>query len=162
VNVGMARIENDANYGGPGATVSARVLDGIAFNWSALTVSGGGAVRVDWIRPLGKDYQFAVVGRYDVRWTETVDTDDRAQEFSSWLQLLTLRADVLGPTGLRLFAHSLSWRALVAYRRFIEGSLEGVVRDIVLFGGGLELDVTGSVPLVRAVSFNGGVIATAA
>ena len=157
VNVGLARIENSTEYGGPGAAITAQILDGIAFNWNAYTVSEGGAIRLDWIRAIGKEYEIEVVGRYDLRWTQTFDTTDSAQEFSTRLQLLTLRADVLGPTGLSPFGHALTWRALGGYRHFLEGSPVDV-RDFVLLGGALELDVAGILPFGRTISVNGGVI----
>ena len=157
LNVGVARIENHADYGGPGAASSAALFDGLAFNWNGWTVSRGGAARAEWDHPLGKDYELQVVGRYDLRWTQTFATDDRAQEFSDRLQLATLRADVVGPTGLKPFGRTLDWRTLAGYRHFIEGNIYDV-RDVVLLGCGLEYDVQGTLPLVSRVSVKGGVI----
>ena len=44
---------------------------------------------------------------------------------------------------------------LPALRR---GQLEGVVRDLALVGGGLQLLAAGRAPLVESVSFNTGLI----
>jgi hypothetical protein len=156
-NGGLARIVSEADYGGPGAAVSAQLLDGLAFNWSGYTVSAGGAGRLDWIRPLGKGYVFEAAARYDYRWTETFAADDEAQEFSSQLQLLTLRSDVVGPTGLHLFDRSLDWRAFAGYRYFIEGTLFGT-RNLGLLGVALELDTHELLPLGPRVSLSGWVI----
>ena len=46
-DVGLQRIENRASYGGPGADVTARITDGIAFNWDAMTWLAGGAARIE-------------------------------------------------------------------------------------------------------------------
>jgi len=157
LNVGVAYIENDADYGGPGAQLSSQLLDGLAFNWDAWTVSGGGALRADWLQALGRGCELEVVCRYDLRWTQTFATDDEAQEFSSRLQLITLRADVVGPTGLTPFERMLYWRVLSGYRHFFEGGLSNV-HDMVLLGGGIEYDIAGILPLGSRVSVRGGVI----
>jgi hypothetical protein len=156
-NAGIARIESDAEYGGPGAPVSATLFNGIAFNWDAWTASVGGALRVNWIKPLGNRLKLEIVGRYDIRWTETFEADDVAQEFSNRLQVVTLRTDLTGPTGLHPFGHELNWRAMIAYRRFLQGDLYDI-EDFIMLGGSLELDVRGMVPLIQAVTLSGGYI----
>lgn len=153
LNVGLARIESDADYSGPGAAFSAALLDGIAFNWDGLALSGGGAARFDWTRPLGGSRELELIGRYDLRWTKTVDTDDSAQRFSSRMQLATLRGDLTGGTGLSPFGLPLGWRTLAGYRRFVEGSLFGA-QDLVELGGSLELDVGARLALVQRLSLN--------
>ena len=156
LNGGLARIDSHADYDGPGASVSSALLDGIAFNWDGWTRSLGTAARIDWLQPLGEEHELELVGRYDLRWTETFDTDDVAQEFSSRLQLVTLRADVVGPTGFSAFGHPVGWRGMVGYRNFAEGDLFGV-RHLVLLGGALELEAE-ELPLGRTVSLSGAVI----
>jgi len=157
LNLGLARIESDADYAGPGAGASAALLDGLAFNWDAWAFSAGGALRVDWVKPLGRGFQVEVIGRYDLRWTETFEVDDPAQEFSGLLQILTVRADLTGPTGLELLGRPLGWRILAAYRHFLEGDLFDI-EEFVLLGGSLELDVAGIAPPIRAVTLSGGLI----
>jgi hypothetical protein len=153
----VARIESDADYGGPGAGFTAALADGLAFNWEGTTLTSGGAARLDWVPSVGEHYDVEVVGRYDLRWTRTVDADDSAQEFSSRCQLLTLRADVVGSTDLRPFGHRLGWRAIAGYRRFLEGDLFDV-RGLVQLGGALELDVGESLPACRTLSLNAGLV----
>jgi len=157
LNGGIAYIKNDADYGGPGASTSAQLLDGLAFNWDGWTASGGGALRADWVKPLGRNYELEVVGRYDIRWVQTFDADNSAQEFSTRYQMITLRADVVGPTGWAPFHRTLYWRALTGYRHFFEGSLFDV-HDIVLAGGGFEYDVDGILPIGKRLGVRGGVI----
>lgn len=157
LNGGVAYIDNSTDYGGPGAAATAQLLDGIAFNWNGWTVSGGGALRADWVKPLGKDYELELVGRYDIRWVQTFDADDSAQEFSTRYQMITLRADVVGPTGLTPFDRALYWRATTGYRHFFEGSLFDV-HDIILVGGGLEYDIVGVLPIGKRLKLSGGLI----
>ena len=134
-----ASIENDAEYAGPGANATAALLDGIALNWSALTLGGGVAARLEWTRPLPRELEFRAIGRYDSRWIETVRTDDPAQEFSARSQFATLRADLTGPTGLALADATLRWRLFAGYKRFLEGDLYAT-RGFGEGGAGLELN----------------------
>ena len=157
LNGGAAYIKSDANYRGPGAAASAAILDGLAFNWDGWTAEGGGALRVDWVQPLGKMYELEIVGRYDIRWTQTFDMDSSAQEFSSRFQLLTLHSDVVGPTGVTLWNQTLYWRAQAGYRHFFEGNLFDV-HDIVLLGAGLEYDLMDILPVKTRLAVKGGVI----
>ena len=146
VNAGIAYIWNDTEYSGPGADTSSAIFDGIAFNWDGWAALGGFACRADWVRPLGRGYALKVVGRYDIRWTRTFDTDSSAQEFSDRLQQLTLRSDVTGPMGLTPLDRMLRWRLIAGYRYFFEDSLFEN-NDIVLLGAGIEYDITDMLPM---------------
>lgn len=157
VNVGLARIESDADYEGPGASTTSTLFDGLAFNWEAYTASWGGALRLEWDRDLGGERELELVGRYDLRWTETFEADDPAQEFTSRLQLATLRAQVGGPTTWQLAGHDVDWRAIAGYRYFVEGSLFDV-EGFGLLGGALELDAGDELPVGRKVALNGAVL----
>jgi hypothetical protein len=163
LQLGVSRLENDAAYGGPGAAFTAGFADGIAFNWDALAVTTGVGTRADWLRPIGDEHELEVVARYDLRWTETVEADDPAQEFRTRTQLLTLRADLTGPTGIRLLDDELGWRTFVGYRRFLEGDLFDT-RDLFQLGGSFELDLgerlfdsglTVDVSIIRGPGFTG-------
>ena len=157
LNGGAAYIKSDADYGGPGAVASAAIFDRLAFNWDGWTSEGGGALRIDWVQPFWKVYELEMVGRYDIRWTQTFDTDSSAQDFSSRFQLLTLHSAVVGPTGVALWNRTLYWRALAGYRHFFEDSLFDV-HDIVLLGAGLEYDITDVLPFRTRLAVKGGVI----
>ena len=104
LNVGLARLESEATYSGPGADFTAELLDGIAFNWDSYVWSAGGALRVDWEKPLGGGHNLSLIGRYDLRWFGSFDEDDPAQEVSDRAQLVTLRADVVGRSASRFFS----------------------------------------------------------
>lgn len=148
-NVGVANIRNDTDYGGPGAAVTAALADGIAFNWEAWVASYGGAGVVDYERDLGDDYTASFSARYDLRWTETLDTDDPAQEFDARTQTVSFRTDVTGPTGIEMFGGPLHWRATAGYRRFMEGDLYDA-DDFFTLGGALELGK--GLPIVSRLS----------
>lgn len=154
VNLGIARLENETDYGGPGAAVSAAVLDGIAFNWDAVALSVGTALRAEWDHTISEGYELSIIGRYDLRWTDTIETDDDAQDFSTRSQIATLRGDVTGPTGMQLFERDLNWRTLLGFRHFVEGDLFEI-KDYVTIGGALEMPHT---VLDSTVSVNAALI----
>lgn len=153
LDVGLSRIENDTNYGGPGAAVTAALADGIAFNWDAMAFTYGGAGRVDWRRSLDEHHKLEVVARYDVRWTETFAEDDTAQDFVARSQLITLHGEMVGPTGFDWSGRKVDWQAGAAYRVFPEGTLFGV-DDYVQIGGGLLVYTGDRLPVGRGFAVN--------
>lgn len=126
LDLGVSRIENDTRYTGPGAAVTAALTDGIAFNWDAMTLTYGGALRAAWLRPLGERYRLEASSRYDLRWNDSFATDDPAQDFTARTQMATLRGDLFGPAGFDLFDKPAEWQLTSAYRAFLEGDLFGV------------------------------------
>ncbi|MCU0867193.1 MAG: hypothetical protein MUC36_25710 [Planctomycetes bacterium] len=157
VDLGLSRIENRTRYGGPGAAASAALFDGIAFNWDAIAFSYGGAVRVDWHRQLGPSHKLEVVGRYDVRWTETIQEDDPAQDFVTRSQLITLHGDVTGPLGMNLFEQPVDWQLGAAYRAFPEETLFGV-DQYVQFSGSLLFRTGDRLPYGHGFALSGAVM----
>ena len=145
LDLGLSRIENNTNYSGPGAALAAGLADGIAFNWDALAFTYGGAIRTDWRRQLGPEHVLQLTGRYDVRWTETIDEDDAAQDFLARSQLITLHGDVTGPTGMNMFDQSVDWQLSAAYRGFPEATLFGV-NQYVQLGGSLLFHTGDRIP----------------
>jgi hypothetical protein len=135
---GVARLESDADFGGPGAALTSALTNGIVFNWDAWLVSYGVAGRLDYITPITDTIDLELIARYDLRWTETISTDDAAQDFATSSQLLTLRADLTGPAHFTLFERAVDWRTTLGYRAMIDGDLYGS-HHIVQVGGALEM-----------------------
>jgi len=154
VNFGVAYLRNETDYGGPGAAFSAALADGIAFNWDAWAMSAGVAGRLDYVAPLSETLTLELVGRYDIRWTDTFSTDNSAQDFSTTSQFLTLRADLTGPTGYQVQGNELNWRTTLGYRAFIEGDLYDT-QHLIQLGGALEL--TGDLPLDSTLALTAAV-----
>lgn len=153
IDAGCGRLENHTNYGGPGANFTAAFADGIAFNWDAFTATYGGASRVDWRHSLGERHRLEVVGRYDLRWTETFQADDAAQEFAARSQLVTLRGDLIGPTGITWLDRPMEWQLSAAYRVFPEGTLFGV-EDYMQIGGGLLVPTGDKMPIGHGLTLS--------
>ncbi|MCA8960257.1 MAG: hypothetical protein KDC38_07075 [Planctomycetes bacterium] len=156
-NIGLGYLENDADYSGPGAALSKALFEGIAFGWDAWVLSGGIASRIDVERELSESIRWTLVGRYDLRWTETFQEDDAAQDFQSRSQLLTLRGDLLGPTPWTPFGGALGWRITTAVRWFLEQTLFDV-DSFAELGGALELDTTDIVPYTHELSVYASII----
>ena len=155
VDVGIARIENDTDYSGPGAAATAALADGIVFNYDLWTWTAGPAGRIAWQKPLGDGIRLEVVSRYDIRWVGSLDEDDDAQEFTTRSQIGTVRADLTGPTGLQPFGGDLRWRATGAVRQFFEGDLWDS-ESIVQVGGALELEA--DLPIGRAIGIEAAAV----
>jgi hypothetical protein len=103
----LVHLDNRTDYGGPGATTTAAIADGIAFNWDALALTYGTALRVDWQHQIDATKRLEVIARYDILWSQTVQTDDPAQDFTVRSQMMTVRGDLYGPTNATLFDASL-------------------------------------------------------
>lgn len=157
VDAGVAWLENRTLYGGPGAPLTAALADGIAFNWDALTATYGCAGRVDWHHALGEHHELEVIGRYDVRWTEAFRVDDEAQDFVARSQLITLHAELTGPTGFTWREQTVDWQLMTAWRAFPEGTLFGV-DNYVQLGGGLILNTGDGLPAGRAIEVKAAVM----
>ena len=95
--------------------------------------------------------------RYDLRWSETLQSDDPAQEYSSRLQLLTLRTDLSGPTPWSWSGRSIDWRCYGGWQRFTEGSLLGA-EQIFELGSGLELGLPRQIPVLREARINAALL----
>lgn len=137
LDLGLGYVQNVADYSGAGAAVTSSLLDGIGLNWDVTTGMLGSGLRLDWERPLGDHHDLELVARYDLRFTRTLASDDPAQDFSTRGQFLTLRGDVVGPTGWVWNESPVGWRTTVGFRRLIEGDLFGVDHYAQL-GGSLE------------------------
>lgn len=156
LSFGVAYLESDADYGGPGADPTAQVFDGIAFNWEAWTLNYGGSLRVDWVRELSERRSFRLIGRYDARWTDVIESDDPAQDFTSRLQLGTVRAEYRAPTGWSAGTMPVDFRLRFGARRFLEGDLFGA-QQVYEAGGTLELLTGDRLPLATGIQLNGAV-----
>lgn len=152
MNLAISRIENDATYEGPGADLAATVLDEIALNWNATLMTLGGALRVDWIYPLENDVTLETIARIDYRWSTALQSTDAAQDVSTDSQLLTLRADLVGPTGWLPFGWPANWRAIGGYRRYGNETGQALgFYDFYEVGGSIELDSGDALPLIGGV-----------
>ncbi|MBL8755118.1 MAG: hypothetical protein JNK15_17575 [Planctomycetes bacterium] len=157
VDVGVGRIENDTDYAGPGSAAIRALADGIAFNWDALAATGGLAGRVDWRHTIDDERRLDVIARYDIRWTDTFDADDSAQEFTARSQLFTLHGDLTGPTGMLVQEKPVQWQASAAFRAFPEGDLFGV-DHYVQFGGALLVPTGDRIPYGSGLAFSAAVM----
>ncbi|MFK7790267.1 MAG: hypothetical protein AB8C95_12340 [Phycisphaeraceae bacterium] len=154
VNMGIANLQSDADFGGIGSAFTAALTDGIVFNWDAWLISYGVAGRTDYIVPITEEISLELIARYDIRWSETISTDNAAQDFATTSQILTLRADLTGPTHMTLLNRPIDWRATLGYRNMIEGDFYDT-HHIVQIGGALEL--SNDLPLVSTLALSGAI-----
>lgn len=150
VDVGAAHLQDRSEFQGPLAEEVADLVDGIALNWDATVGLVGLATQVDWIHPLGEDYTASVRARHDTRRVFTIESDDRAQDFSTVHHLATLRADLEGPTPFEAFGMPVGWQTTVGYQHFF--GLDLFDDDgYFLAGGGLRLRSGGVLPVAESI-----------
>jgi hypothetical protein len=137
-NFGLAYIRNDADYSGPGQATTQAIADGIALNWDGWVGTYGIATLTSWEHALTPEYTLTLQARHDLRWTQTIQSGDSAQDFATRTQILTLRADLIGPTPWTIQGSPVQWRAITGYRRFLEGDLFGS-DDFFTVGAALEI-----------------------
>ncbi|MFT7077764.1 MAG: hypothetical protein ACJA0P_003790 [Planctomycetota bacterium] len=154
--VGMSYMENRTTYGGPGAALTSQLLDGLMFNWSAVAATYGLAGRLHWRRELAAGRALEATARYDVRWTDSIETDDVAQEFSTMSVLTTMRMQYSAPTGLSMGDYPLGWRAHTGISR-IRSTETADPFGVIEVGGGFDLLTQDDLPLVDGMTIGGSI-----
>lgn len=159
LDLSLAYLENHARYGGPGASFTASVFDGILFNWHATSYAVGAAGVLEHEARLAADTSLSSLVRYDVRWFDGIHSTDPAQDIEDDLQRVTLRTEFAAPTGLRLWDGPLHWNAHLGYARFLglPTSVLGFL-DYFEIGAGLETAMpVGGTPF-RTMRLSGAVL----
>lgn len=157
VHVGAAQIENTAYYGGPGAPVTAPLLDGLLFNWDQTNLSYGASGALDYRGWHGEQGGWLPTLRYDVRNSEPVLVDDPALDVSTTEQWVT--AQLVG-TGLldAASADGWQWQLDVGYRRLLGDSAEPLgFEDFFEFGAGLRWPAPLGLAALDALTLHGAV-----
>lgn len=159
VDVSLAYVDSDADYDGSGAELSAALFDGLFFNWNAWILTYGPGLRVDWQTPLSETVELETIGRYDLRFSNTLSSTDEAQDDEVTSQRFTLRGDVTGPTPLKIGGEELGWRGTLGYTWFPGETADALgFNSFVSVGGGLELPLGDSIPVVSELTVSGALI----
>ena len=159
LNTSLSYVENDADFSGPGAELTQAVTDGILFNWNATLAAFGSAVRVAFDGDVSDSVRIESVARYDLRWVETIDSTDSAQDASTSIQRLTLRADLIGDTGWTAFDHGIDWRTICGYTRFLDRTGDDLGFDEYFeLGLGLETALDGELGPLSRLSMSGSIL----
>lgn len=157
LHVGLAYLENDADYWGPGAAVSQVLLDGILFGWEQVEVSYGGslALQYDGWRTGGTAWVPEL--RYDVRTCEPVESEDPSRDESTTQQWMSAHFGGSGPLD-RSAPDGWQWSVGLGYQRLLSGahSILGF-DDFFELGAGLRWPVPEWVPLLSAATLHGAV-----
>ena len=153
---GLAYVDNDTDFAGPGAAVTQSLTERILFNWDATYLLYGGALRVELPETSLGDVKLRPLLRYDLRRTEDLDVDDASQGDAGTDQWLVARLELEGPTGLELQQRPLRWLGTLAYKRFF-GDAEDVLgfADYFEIGGGLAWDCRELVPGLSQIGLRG-------
>lgn len=158
-HAGLAYVENETRYTGPGAALTRALADGILFNWDGVYATYGGSIALRRAElPWGEVVMQPVV-RYDLRVTEGIAVDDPALDGGDTTQWFTARFDLRGPTGWRVLDRDLTWHADLGYRWWI-----GTAGDVFGFdnyfevGGGLSWDAKDLLPGTSSLRIGGALL----
>lgn len=157
VHVGAAHIENTAYYSGPGAPVTASVVDGLLFNWDQTNLTYGASGTLEYRGWHGDRGGWLPTLRYDVRRSVPVRVDDPALDVSTTEQWATAR---LVGTGLLDAAapDGWLWQLDVGYRRLLGDSAEPLgFEDFFEFGAGLRWPAPLGLAALDALTLHGAV-----
>ncbi|HEX5052987.1 MAG TPA: hypothetical protein VFZ65_14530 [Planctomycetota bacterium] len=115
---GVAYVDTNARYEGPGAAFSAAVLDGIAVNWDATyAIYGGGLL----LRNEGWRWGSTAVTpqlRYDLRRVDPIRVDDVVQDEANTVQWLAAQVGFEGSTGWSISGREVQWTSSLGGKVF--------------------------------------------
>jgi len=156
LHLGVAHIENNTGYSGPGATATRSVTDGILFNWDGVYGTYGASLALRPKHTMFNEVRATPLLRYDVRRTEGLDVDDPALDAGDTTHWSTLRVDFSGPTGLEIGDQTLRWHADLGYRYFF-GDTSDVLGfdDLYEIGLGLGWIEPDGLPQIGGVQVSG-------
>ena len=116
LHLGLAHLENDTNFDGPGAAVTRALTDGVLFNWDGLYGFYGASLALRPKYTMFNHVRATPLLRYDLRVTDGLDVDDSSLDNDETTQWATLRVDFMGPTNLKVGDEAIRWHADVGYR----------------------------------------------
>jgi len=152
---GLAQVDNDTDYSGPGAAVTRAITDGILFNWDSTWFSYGAAFSAEsptW--SLG-EVELRGRGRLDYRHIRALQTDDPAQDGKEDQGWLSLRFDAEGPMHLQVFERELRWTGVLGYKRFLRDGEELLGFDEYFeVGVGALWDCSELLPVMKQVGLS--------
>ncbi|MEM1114324.1 MAG: hypothetical protein AAGI11_20600 [Pseudomonadota bacterium] len=100
---GISRLENDTDYGGPGAqAIFAPLLDGILFNWETNARILGLGVGLDYKRRFAEMYDARITTRFSYNQIESYSESRDLPSFREETGTLSVSADIDHPWSLSL------------------------------------------------------------
>lgn len=116
LDIGVARLENGASYGGAAASLQP-FLDGLLFNWQTNAWLVTPSIGLEYATTFGeaKATFRAHVAR---SWIDSFDESDTAQSFRETANIYSIRADCARPVGYTVAGRSLNWVVYGGYAGF--------------------------------------------
>lgn len=119
LSASLMRVENHADYSGPGASVVEGAIDGLYVGFDAWALTGVGSLTLMHERDFGALHAL-VRARHAWAESDVFDSTSARQSGTSSSRFLNVRADLEGPTGLAPFGHDLSWGAFASRTEMLE------------------------------------------
>jgi len=155
LDVGVARLENGASYGGA-ATALQPLLDGLLFNWQTNAWLVTPSIGLGWATA-NDDARTTVRGHVARSWISSFDESDPAQSFREAANIYSIRADYSKPAGFTIAERALNWVIYAGYAGFFGAKSDALgFTSVAEIGGGIELPIHTDRPQSERVRFAAG------
>ena len=155
LDVGVARLENGASYGGSASSLQP-LLDGLLFNWQTNAWLVTPSIGLEWSAAIG-DAKTTVRGHVARSWIDSFDESDSTQSFSEAASIYSFRADYAHPAGLSIADRPLNWVVYGGYAGFFGANSDALgFRSVAEIGGGFELPLYADQPRAERVRLAAG------
>ncbi len=145
LDVGVARLENDASYGGTSSFLRP-LLDGLLFNWRSTAWLVTPSIALGWSAGVGSGTA-SVRGHVARAWIGSFDESDPVQAFDETANVYSIRAHYTQPTGHRIAGRALSWVVSGGYAGFFGANRDALgFTSIAEIGAGVELPIDADRP----------------
>lgn len=155
LDLGLARLDNRATYGGAASALQP-LLDRLLFDWRTDAWLVTPSVGLEW-RGAAGDATLTAVGRVARTWIRSFDETDPVQAFSEAANTYAIRGDYTRPTELRVFDRPLNWVVYAGYAGFFGANRSALgFSSVADVGGGVELPIRADRPTGERLRFAAG------
>lgn len=119
LSASLMRLENRADFGGPGGAALEAEIGGLLADFDAWAITGAASLTVAHERDFGIVH---ALFRARHAWAESdvFESTSSNQEGTASSRFLNVRADVSGATGFAILGHDLAWGAFASRTDFLE------------------------------------------
>jgi hypothetical protein len=140
LDLGVARLDNSASYGGAASALQP-LFDRLLFGWRTNAWLVTPSVGLEW-SGAASDAKVTVVGRVGRTWIESFGETDPVQAFDEAANTYAIRGDFAKPSDLRVFDRTLTWVVYGGYAGFFGANRRALgFSSVADVGGGVELPI---------------------
>ncbi|MDR5781270.1 hypothetical protein QCE63_17860 [Caballeronia sp. LZ065] len=142
VDVGLARLLNDASYKGAASSLRP-VTDGPLFNWHENAWMITPNASLEWMTGISSTRTLTIRGHIAWSWISSFDESDPLLRFRETAGSWSIQSAYTGPTGARVFARPLNYVLNAGYGGFFGPNHSALgFSTIANVGGGFEIPLS--------------------